>query len=216
MVLWSIGFITNQHRIPPPNQPVSATALVVNLVRTFPSAKFICFDAILGVIITSHAPKYDEPAKIQAKLLNVALQYWLSLFSLCRRTYELQHSLDLALLTRGGSRRSCWGDRAPPLKPKKLTFFTMIFYNSENSIRDITLFDRPLFCDSSVVKYSLLHLFYSSEPVMRLDCQILLKSPPLNLLDPPLLLSNQPVFLQNASGNPSRRFPDRGGKNRSK
>jgi len=28
----------------------------------------------------------------------------------------------------------------------------------------------------------MLRLSYSSEPVMRLDCQILLKSPPLNLL----------------------------------
>jgi len=29
------------------------------------------------------------------------------------------------------------GAIAPPLKPTKATFFTMIFYNSENSIRDI-------------------------------------------------------------------------------
>jgi len=49
--------------------------LVVNLVRTFPSAKFISFDAILGVIITSHTPKYNEPAKIPANLLIVAQQY---------------------------------------------------------------------------------------------------------------------------------------------
>ena len=46
--------------------------LIVNLVRTFSSAKFICFDAILGVIITSHTPKYNEPAKIQASLFIAA------------------------------------------------------------------------------------------------------------------------------------------------
>ena len=58
----------------------------------------------------------------------------------------------------------------------------MILYNSENSIRDIGPFCRPLFYQSGVLKYtsSLLH---SSELKMRLGCQILLKSPPpLNLL----------------------------------
>jgi len=39
--------------------------LVVNLVRIFPSAKFMCFDAIPGVIIMSHRnimsrPKYRQ------------------------------------------------------------------------------------------------------------------------------------------------------------
>ena len=32
------------------------------------------------------------------------------------------------------------------------------------------------------MKYSILHLSYSSEPVMRRDYQILLKSPPITLL----------------------------------
>jgi len=45
--------------------------LVVKLIRTFPSAKFICFDAIPGVIIMSHTPKYNEPAKIPTNLLIV-------------------------------------------------------------------------------------------------------------------------------------------------
>jgi len=53
----------------------------------------------------------------------------------------------------------------------------MILYNSENIIRDIRPFYRPLFCHSSVVKYTVRHLSYSSEPVMRLDHQTLLKSP---------------------------------------
>jgi len=52
----------------------------------------------------------------------------------------------------------------------------MIFYNSENSIRDMRQFCRPSFSHSSAVKYT--SPFYSSEAVMRLDCQILLKSPP--------------------------------------
>jgi len=45
-----------------------------------------------------------------------------------------------------------WGDRHP-LKPTKLTFFTMILYNSINSIRNIRPFCRPLFGHSNVVKH---------------------------------------------------------------
>ena len=41
-----------------------------------------------------------------------------------------------------------------PLKPTKVTLFTMIFYNTENNIRDISPFCSPLFCHSSVVKYT--------------------------------------------------------------
>jgi len=46
------------------------------------------------------------------------------------------------------------GRSPPPLKPKKVTFFTMILNNSENSIRDIRPCCHPLFCHSSVVKYT--------------------------------------------------------------
>ena len=42
----------------------------------------------------------------------------------------------------------------PPVKPARVTVFTIILYNSENSIQDIRLFCRPLFCHSSVVKYT--------------------------------------------------------------
>jgi len=66
------------------------------------------------------------------------------------------------------------GDR--PLKPTKVTLFTMILYNSESSIRNIRPFYRPLFLHSSVEKYT--SSFCSSQTVMRLDYQILLKSPP--------------------------------------
>jgi len=45
--------------------------LVVKLIRTFPSAKFIFFDAIPGVIIMSHTPNYNEPAKTPVNLLIV-------------------------------------------------------------------------------------------------------------------------------------------------
>ena len=40
------------------------------------------------------------------------------------------------------------------LKLSKVTLFTMVLYNLENSIHDIRPFGRPLFCHSSVVKYS--------------------------------------------------------------
>jgi len=57
----------------------------------------------------------------------------------------------------------------------------MILYNSENSIRDVRPFCSPLFCHSRAVK-CILNLSYIRVPVARFDCQILLKSPPLNLL----------------------------------
>jgi len=41
-----------------------------------------------------------------------------------------------------------------PLKPTKATFFTIILYNSATSICDIKPFCRPLFCHSSVKKYT--------------------------------------------------------------
>ena len=79
------------------------------------------------------------------------------------------------------------GEWSPPLKPKKGTFFHHDFVEFGKIIRDIRTFCCLLFYHRSVVKYSLLHLSYSSEPVMRLDCQILLKSPLVtHLLDPPL------------------------------
>jgi len=40
-----------------------------------------------------------------------------------------------------------------PLRPTKVCLFTIIFYKSENNIRDISPFCRPLFCDSNAVKY---------------------------------------------------------------
>jgi len=49
---------------------------------------------------------------------------------------------------RGGSRGG-----SHLLKPTKATLFTMILYNSENRIR-VRPFCRPLFCQSSAVKYA--------------------------------------------------------------
>jgi len=42
----------------------------------------------------------------------------------------------------------------PSLQPTKVTLFTMIFYDAENSIRDVRPFCRSLFCHSSVVTYT--------------------------------------------------------------
>jgi len=44
------------------------------------------------------------------------------------------------------------GEAIAPLKPAKVTLFTIILYIPENNIRDIRPFCRPLFCHSSVVK----------------------------------------------------------------
>jgi len=64
--------------------------------------------------------------------------------------------------SQGGSR----GGATVPLKLTKVTLFTMILYNSENSIRDVRSFWGQLFCHSGVVKYT-----SSLSHVMRLDCQ---------------------------------------------
>jgi len=37
------------------------------------------------------------------------------------------------------------GGKSPPLKPTKVTLFTIIFYSSEKSIRDIKPFCRLFF-----------------------------------------------------------------------
>ena len=76
---------------------------------------------------------------------------------------------------RGGYKGCGRLGRSPAPNPTKLTFFTMVLYNSENKIRHMRPMCRPLFYHSSVVKYT--SSPYSSEPVMRLDYQILLKLP---------------------------------------
>jgi len=63
-----------------------------------------------------------------------------------------------------------------PLRLTKVTLFTMIFYNSENSIRDVRPF--VVHCCVTAVLRRILHHSYSSESVMRLAYPILLKSPP--------------------------------------
>jgi len=63
-----------------------------------------------------------------------------------------------------------------PLKPVIVTLFNMIFKNSENNIRDRNHFVVHYF--ATTVLCSILHLYYSSKPVMRLYYQISLKSPP--------------------------------------
>jgi len=50
---------------------------------------------------------------------------------------------------RGGSRKGHLG--RCPLKPTKVILFTVILHSSENNIRDIRPFWRPLFCHSNVV-----------------------------------------------------------------
>jgi len=72
----------------------------------------------------------------------------------------------------------------------------MILHNPQSNIRDIRPFCRPLCCQSGDVKYTILHLSYS-EPVMRLDCQILLKSPPPTLRagSGPVLHLNVPTLI---------------------
>jgi len=60
----------------------------VNLVRTFPSAKFICFHAILGMIITSHTPKYEPAKKRQIYSLWFNNTDYLSVFPVPLTNYD--------------------------------------------------------------------------------------------------------------------------------
>jgi len=56
----------------------------------------------------------------------------------------------------------------------------MILYNLENSIRDTKAV--LLYIVLSQQCCEVYFISHSSEPVMSVDCQILLKSPPLNIL----------------------------------
>ena len=49
-----------------------------------------------------------------------------------------------------------------PMKPTKQTLFTIVLHNLENNIRDIMLVYRPLFCHSSVTKYTSPFIQYRS------------------------------------------------------
>jgi len=72
-----------------------------------------------------------------------------------------------------------WIGEIDPHKNSESNFAHNDFVNSENSMRDMKPYPCPLFCHSSVVKhFSSNHLSYSSEAVMWLDWQILLKSYP--------------------------------------
>jgi len=57
----------------------------------------------------------------------------------------------------------------------------MILYNSENNIRDLRPFCRPMFCFVTAVLWNILNLSCSSKHIMRLDRQLLLKSHPSRL-----------------------------------
>jgi len=85
-----------------------------------------------------------------------------------------------------------------PLKPTKVTLYATILHNSENSIRDIRSFCRPMFCHSSIVKYT--YLSCRSKPVMILDHNIL-------LILPPPLKSLAGSASELACGQPSKQAP---------
>jgi len=76
---------------------------------------------------------------------SVLLQEWYA-----RATNAIQHFVHS---TNTGADPGGGGAIAPS-KTYKVTLFTMILYNLDNSIRDIRPFCHPLFCHGSVVKYS--------------------------------------------------------------
>ena len=68
--------------------------------------------------------------------------------------------------------------RSLPLKATKVTLFTMILYNSENSIHSL----RPfcLHCLVTAMLWCILHLPYSSDTAMRLDQPNITETSPPN------------------------------------
>jgi len=102
----------------------------------------------------------------------VYLPVWHSHCTRARFTVLMSCSDQLAV--KGGSRGA-----TAPLKLTKAASITMTLYNSENSISSIRVISRPLLFHSSVAKYT--SSLFSSETVLRLDYQILLKSPPPNI-----------------------------------
>jgi len=90
--------------------------------------------------ITAEIPQSGEVAQgsgLQARSITK---------STAARFKHLQKAAIYLLCNQGGPRRCDWGDCT------KVTLFTMILCNSENSIRDIRPFCRPLFFHSSGVK----------------------------------------------------------------
>jgi len=86
----------------------------------------------------------------------------IDLFNSCSYSDSLFAGMTLTLhKSQVHIRGGCRGAIAS-LKLTKVTLFTMIFYNSENSIRDIRPFCCPLFCNSSVVKYTSYFLQYGT------------------------------------------------------
>jgi len=67
------------------------------------------------------------------------------LVALNRKNHLVTAIFFVILLWIRGASRGGAVDAIAPLKPRKVTLFTIILYNSENSIRDIRPFRRPLF-----------------------------------------------------------------------
>jgi len=76
---------------------------------------------------------------------------------------------------RGVSMGGDWSDHLP-LKPTKITLFTMMLYNLESSIRDIRTLCRPLFV--TAVLWSIVHPSYRSEGLWDLTTQFYWNRPP--------------------------------------
>ena len=76
-----------------------------------------------------------------------------------------------------GAKPGGWLGWSPPTKTYELTLLAMIVHNSVNIICSTKRFYHPLFCHSSVVKYTS-SLSQYIELAMRIDNHMLLKSPP--------------------------------------
>jgi len=89
------------------------------------------------------------PCKDSIAVCNVGYFMIISMKSVqhrAQKTSLCQH------VSKGESRRGRLG-QSPPLKPKKVTLFSIILYNLENKIRDIKPLRRLLFCHNSFVKH---------------------------------------------------------------
>jgi len=90
---------------------------------------------------------------IDLKIENLVLEIWFLINHLKKGTLGCARTWSEASWIQRLIQRGAIGAIAPP-KTYKSNFFTMMFYNSENSICDIRPVCRPLFCHSKVVKYT--------------------------------------------------------------
>jgi len=134
----------------------------------------VAINIILRATYTTYISSEKEVALslcVWGSLLTATAGMWVN-----RQTSELWGKCLKALSHKGRSREWCWGDRPPQTYESNFFHHDFVQFGKQHSRLKRT-FCLPVFYPSSVVKYTS-SLWQHSEPVMRLDCQVSLKSLP--------------------------------------